>query len=114
MNVNILTTIANIAANPICELRSYYESRNRANSMGEALENYVKDVFVGTLTETNEQARLERLEQVFSYQGNQNNPPDTIIRHSDAIEVKKNRKCGFTICSQQLISESEVGRGQSP
>jgi hypothetical protein len=67
MNVSILTAISNIATNPVCELRSYYESRNRANNMGEALENYIKDVFAGTLTETNEQKRIEQFEQTFSY-----------------------------------------------
>ena len=108
MNVNILTAIANIAANPICELRSYYESRNRANSMGEALENYVKDVFAGTLTETNEQTRLERLEQVFSYQGNQNNPPDTIIRNSDAIEVKKIESAGSQLALNSSYPKAKL------
>jgi len=89
MRANILIAIANIAKIPVNELRSFYESRNRANGMGESLENYIKDVFAGTLNETNEQNRLALLEQVFSYQGNQNNPPDMIVRNCDAIEVKK-------------------------
>lgn len=89
METNILHAIKNIATSPIGELRSYYTSRNRANSMGEALENYIKDVFADTLAETDEQERLQKIEQVFSYQGNQNNPPDIIIRGGDAIEVKK-------------------------
>ena len=75
MNTNTLTAIINIATMPIGELRSFYESRNRANSMGGALEEYVKDVFARTLNETDEQTRLERFEQAFSYQGNPNNPP---------------------------------------
>jgi hypothetical protein len=94
MSFNILTAIANIVNNPIGELRSFYEGHNRANNMGEALEQYVKDMFAGTLSETNEQTRLERLEQVFSYQGNQNNPPDIIVRQGDAIEVKKIENAG--------------------
>ncbi|NLO45016.1 MAG: NgoPII family restriction endonuclease [Clostridiales bacterium] len=89
MNSNILTAIENIVTNPVSELRSFYESHNRANNMGEALEQYIKDMFAGTFSATNEQARLERFEQAFSYQGNQNNPPDIIIRQGDAIEVKK-------------------------
>ncbi|MDR0958568.1 MAG: NgoPII family restriction endonuclease, partial [Clostridiales bacterium] len=64
MSFNILTAIQNIINSPIGELRSFYASRNRANNMGEALENYVKDVFAGTLNETNEQNRIERLGQV--------------------------------------------------
>ena len=89
MNINILSAILNIVTNQIGELKDFYESRNRANSMGEALENYIKDIFADTLLESNEQMRLEKLSQTFSYQGNQNNPPDMIIRNGDAIEVKK-------------------------
>lgn len=89
MRVNILTALMNIAKSPIDELRSFNVSRNRANSMGEALETYIKDVFAGTLTETDDTKRFERYAEAFSYQGNQNNPPDVIIRQGDAIEVKK-------------------------
>lgn len=71
------------------DLRAFYESRNRANGMGESLEQYIKDIFAGTMNEANEQQRIERLAETFSYQGNQNNPPDMIIRQGDAIEVKK-------------------------
>jgi len=87
--VNILVAISNIVTNQVGELKGFYESRNRANSMGDALENYIKDIFAGTLLETNEQVRLEKLSRTFSYLGNQNNPPDMIIRNGDAIEVKK-------------------------
>lgn len=89
MSSNMLNAIKNIVNNPIGELRSFYTSRNRANSMGDALENYIKDVFAGTLQESDEQKRIEQFSQVFSYLGNQNNPPDMIIRGGDAIEVKK-------------------------
>jgi len=89
---NTLTAIKNIVDNPVMELKSFYASRNRANNMGELLENYIKDIFAETLNETDEQKRINRLSQVFSYQGNQNNPPDIIIRSGDAIEVKKIEK----------------------
>ena len=91
MSVNILTAISNIVASPISELQSFYESRNRINNMGETLENYIKDVFAGTIDQTDEQKRLEIFGNVFSYLGNQNNPPDIIIRNGDAIEVKKSK-----------------------
>ncbi|MCL2212673.1 MAG: NgoPII family restriction endonuclease [Oscillospiraceae bacterium] len=89
MSVNILQAIANIVANPISELRSFYTGNNRANSMGDALEKYVKDVFAGTLLETNEQARNKQYSKVFSFLGTQNHPPDFIIKNGDAVEVKK-------------------------
>ncbi|MDR2568755.1 MAG: NgoPII family restriction endonuclease [Oscillospiraceae bacterium] len=89
MSVNVLNAIKNIISYPVSELGAFYEGRNRANSMGSALENYIADVFANTLNETNEEKRLELQAQTFSYIGNQNNPPDMIIRNGDAIEVKK-------------------------
>lgn len=89
MNTNIINAINNLITNPIIELKAYYKSKTRANNMGDALEEYVKDLFAGTLNETDEQRRLNRISEVFSYLGNQNNPPDCILREGDAIEVKK-------------------------
>ena len=86
---NIIDAIINIVKNPILELREYSISHNRANSMGEALEEYIKDVFSGTLFEKDENKRMEIISEVFSYLGNTNNPPDSILRGGDAIEVKK-------------------------
>ena len=108
MNANILTAIVNIVNNPINELRSFYRGRNRANSMGEALENYLKDVFAGTLLESDEQKRLERFEQVFSYQGNQNNPPDFMIRNGDAIEVKKIENPGSALALNSSYPKAKL------
>lgn len=88
-NKNIIDAIINIVKNPILELKEYSISHNRANSMGEALEEYIKDVFSGTLFEKDENKRMEIISEVFSYLGNINNPPDSILRDGDAIEVKK-------------------------
>jgi hypothetical protein len=82
---NLLIALANIIENPITDLVSHYRGSNRANNMGDALENYVKDAFCNSLQEKDD--RLHS--QFFSYLGNQNNPPDMIIRDGDAIEVKK-------------------------
>lgn len=88
-NKNIIDAIINIVKNPILELKEYSISHNRANSMGEALEEYIKDVFSGTLFENDKNKRMEIISEVFSYLGNTNNPPDSILRGGDAIEVKK-------------------------
>ena len=88
-NKNIIDAIINIVKNPILELKEYSISHNRANSMGEALEEYIKDIFSGTLFETDKNKRMEIISEVFSYLGNSNNPPDSILRGGDAIEVKK-------------------------
>lgn len=86
---NIINAILNLVNEPILELKEVYATKNRANSVGDALEEYVKDLFSGTLNFTNEQERLEQIEKVFSYLGNDSNPPDAMLLNGDAIEVKK-------------------------
>lgn len=86
---NIIDAIIQLVENPKYELRNYSESHNRANNMGEALEEYIKDIFAGTVNETDDNIRNQKLSEVFSYLGNQNNPPDSMLRGGDAIEVKK-------------------------
>jgi len=86
---NIINAIINLVGNPVFELKSYAFSHNRANSMGEALEEYVKDIFAGTVNEKDLNKRNQKLSETFSYLGNQNNPPDSMLRGGDAIEVKK-------------------------
>lgn len=88
-NKNIIDAIINIVKNPILELEKYSISHNRANNMGDALEEYIKDIFSGTLFEKDKNKRIEIISKVFSYLGNTNNPPDSILRGGDAIEVKK-------------------------
>ncbi len=41
---NLLQAIKTIVDNPIIKVKDYYTGRNRANSVGEALENYVKGI----------------------------------------------------------------------
>lgn len=86
---NIIQAIINLVNNPISELRDTYKRKNRANSAGDALEEYVKDLFAGTFDCEDEQKRLKEIEQVFSYLGNDSNPPDAMLKGGDAIEVKK-------------------------
>lgn len=86
---NIINAIYNLINNPVIELREFYKSKNRANNMGEALEEYVKDLFANTINESDEQSRLAKISDTFSYLGNQNNPPDSMLYLGDAIEVKK-------------------------
>jgi len=63
---------------------------NRANHMGEALEFFMKDALCGTLIESNAQKKRDEYSKNFCYLGNQNNPPDIMIKEGgDAIEVKK-------------------------
>lgn len=86
--MNIINAIINLVQNPVTELVNYYQGRNRANNAGVALEEYVKDLFANSFDMT-ETERLKQLNSVFSYLGNNSNPPDAMLKNGDAIEVKK-------------------------
>ncbi|MCK5855550.1 MAG: NgoPII family restriction endonuclease, partial [Sulfurovaceae bacterium] len=63
---NIIKAFINIVNNHQVNIENLTQGNNRANNMGEGLESYIKDAFANTITETNEQKRLERLEQIYS------------------------------------------------
>jgi hypothetical protein len=86
---NILEAIHNIVEHRNFTIREQNSGRNRANNMGVALENYIKDAFANTLSVSNVESKLEVYNETFSWLGSQNNPPDIMIRGGDAIEVKK-------------------------
>jgi hypothetical protein len=89
METNLLVAIANLIKGPVVDLESYYAGSNRVNNVGEALETYIKDLFCGTLREKDISKKDKSYSNNFSYIGNQNNPPDAMIKGGDAIEVKK-------------------------
>ncbi len=87
---NILQAILQINSIDNKKLIDFYVARgNRITSIGDALERYVQDIFAKTLNEKDESVRNKKISQVFSYLGNTSNPPDIILKDSDAIEVKK-------------------------
>lgn len=89
---NIITAICNLVENPKIKLIRKSDNTNRANNMGDALEEYIKDVFAGTVDYEEGQARAVALSSTFSYLGNKTNPPDSMLKGGnagDAIEVKK-------------------------
>jgi len=89
MSSNILIAIKHLVENPIMALTAHYSGKNRINGVGNALEVYIKDLFAGTLLCKDEYSKLDMYNETFSYTGNQNNPPDIILKNGDAIEVKK-------------------------
>ncbi len=94
---NILQAISNITKNPIVELTSSYSGRNAINNIGEALETYIQDAFANTINEVDSAKRKLAIFTTFSYLGNQNNPPDIMLKNDDAIEVKKIQSKGAAI-----------------
>lgn len=86
---NILKAFINTINSYQNNVSTLTNGNNRANNMGAGLEEFIKDIFAGTINETNEQNRLTTFSQTYSYSGNKNNPPDLILQNSDAIEIKK-------------------------
>lgn len=87
---NIVDAIIEVVKSPKYELEAYSISHNRANQMGAALEDYIKDIFAGTVDETDLNVRNRLISETFCYLGNPNNPPDSMLKNGgDAIEVKK-------------------------
>ena len=103
---NILEAIVNIANNPVVAIRNHYTGRNRANNVGEALEMFVKDAFANTIQEQDIQVKNTRYNQVFSWLGNQNHPPDIMIRQGDAIEVKKTQSANSDLALNSSYPKS--------
>lgn len=89
MKRNIIDAIYDLVSNPQLTLKEYASQHNRANDMGESLEQYIKDLFAGTTGVMNAELRAKKLSETFAYLGNKNNPPDAIIRGDLAIEIKK-------------------------
>jgi len=86
---NIIQAFINIVNSYQQDITSVTAGNNRANNMGEGLEHYIKDMFASTHQIEDELLRLEKLSEIYSYQGNKNNPPDLMLKNSDAIEIKK-------------------------
>lgn len=94
---NILKAILNIAQNTAVKITDDSLGSNRINNMGDALETYIQDAFANTLGESNPQIRTQKVSDTFSYLGNASNPPDIILKNSEAIEVKKIQSKGAAI-----------------
>lgn len=105
---NIINAIINLVTDPKIKLREYSSGHNRANDMGKGLEEYIKDLFAGTVNETDEQSRNIALSKVFSYLGNQNNPPDAMLRGGDAIEVKKIESNGSALALNSSYPKAKL------
>ncbi|AFM03519.1 NgoPII restriction endonuclease [Bernardetia litoralis DSM 6794] len=105
---NILEAIYAIIQNPIFEIKSFYTGRNRANSVGDALENYIKDAFANSFHINDEKERMKLFNENFSWLGSQNNPPDIMIKGGDAIEVKKTQTANTNLALNSSYPKSNI------
>lgn len=110
---NILEAIYNIVNQKNFEIRAMYSGRNRANGMGDALENYIKDAFAGTFGVSDELQKIQTYNQKFSWLGSQNNPPDIMIKGGDAIEVKKTQNANSSLALNSSYPKTDL-RHTSP
>jgi hypothetical protein len=110
---NILEAIYNIVNQKNFEIREMYSGRNRANGIGDALENYIKDAFAGTFGLTDEIKKMQTYNQKFSWLGSQNNPPDIMIKDGDAIEVKKTQSANSSLALNSSYPKTDL-RHTSP
>ena len=110
---NILEAIYNIVNQKNFEIRAMYSGRNRANGMGDALENYIKDAFAGTFGVSDELQKMKTYNQKFSWLGSQNNPPDIMIKGGDAIEVKKTQSSNSSLALNSSYPKTDL-RHTSP
>lgn len=86
---NILTAISNIAKFRNNDLKDYSSTYLiRINAVGEALEFYLKDAFCDAFSLSKLEKEAKHREN-FCWLGNQNFPPDVIVRGGDAFEIKK-------------------------
>src|SRR3989344_2127751 len=89
MGTNILRAILNISSFGNYNLKNYASNYlNRVNAVGDQLEFYIKDSLASSFKISSEK-KHEVYSKTFSWLGNQNHPPDLIIRGSDAFEIKK-------------------------
>jgi len=86
---NIIQAFINIVNSYQQNITTVTSGNNRSNNMGEGLEQYIKEMFASTFRIKDESLRLEQYSKIYSYQGNKNNPPDLMLKNSDAIEIKK-------------------------
>ena len=86
--MNIIDAIVSLISNPILNISPEHSGNNRATNAGDALEEYVKNLFADAIKDDEVEQNRKR-QETFSYLGNKSNPPDAMLKHGDAIEIKK-------------------------
>lgn len=107
---NILNAIVNIYNCPVYDTGEHYRAKSRANNMGDALEHFIKDSFANSY-QLDEQNAAQAHSAVFTYLGNQNNPPDMILKNGDAIEVKKIESATSALALNSSYPKAKLYRG---
>ncbi len=96
MECNVIDAIVNLVGQTTLAIGRGKGNGNRANDMGTAFEDYIKDLFAGSCG-LKAKSKMEKWQEVFSYLGNNSNPPDIMLKNGDAVEVKKIQTKGSRI-----------------
>ncbi|CAA0257140.1 NgoPII family restriction endonuclease [Tenacibaculum maritimum] len=86
---NILEAIYNISQLKELTVKDVTFGSNRATSVGDGLESFIKDSFTNTFNVVDKKTKLDKYKDAFSYEGSSRTPPDLMLKGGDAIEVKK-------------------------
>ena len=101
MPPNILTAIKNISDFKTNNIREYFKdyATSQIETVRQQIEYYVKDAISGSFQSVKNKKATDRYQEVFSYIGNKNKPPDMIIKGGDALVIKiiNTYKGSFTI-----------------
>lgn len=105
--MNTIRALIHLTRCKVYNTGKHYAAKNRANNMGDALEHFIKDSFAGSY-DANEEDALKVHSEVFSYLGNQNNPPDMLLKNGDAIEVKKVENAGSALALNSSYPKAKL------
>ncbi|MCK8827060.1 NgoPII family restriction endonuclease [Natroniella acetigena] len=108
MKTNILKALVNLDKIKVNCISEVYQSKNRVNHVGDALEYYIKDLFCNTFELEDVSDKEYEYSNYLSYLGNQNNPPDFIIENGAAIEVKKIGSQGASIALNSSYPKNKL------
>jgi len=108
MGTNVLRALINLAKSPKNDILPVYRSSIRINAVGDALEYFIKDLLCDSSDITSLHGKEDTYSKYFSYLGNQNNPPDIIIRGGPAIEIKKIEGIGSSIALNSSYPKSRL------
>lgn len=114
MKTNILKAINNLIDSDLCIIKKHVNStyKIRINNAGEFLEHLIKNSLSNNLNLTNKK-NVVLQNGYFSYIGNQNNPPDLIIKNGDALEIKKIENNERSIALNSSFPKDKLYRNSS-
>ncbi len=90
---NVISALINLYNCKSFKVNDYEDVDNKINKKGTAFENFVKKLFI----DTNDNDFLNNIKDYFSHLGDQNHPPDLILKEGDAFEIKEKKSASGDI-----------------